>query len=302
MFGLPPLLVSALLVAWDGGPQPADGMEAVRQFYAAADYESALAEIEELSALERPADAAEFGRYRALCLIALGRMGDAETAIEQVLRLNPSYQPAEEEAPRVRSAYASVRARVLPQLTRAAYGDAKAAYDRRDYATATAGFDRTIALLDMLESADPTLGDLRTLASGFLDLSRAATVAAAPAPQPEPVASSPVAPPPVAAPPIAEPVPDAELTTSPPVVVAQPLPAWNPAFFGTQYQSEFRGAVEVTIDERGRVTEARIVEPIHPAYDLQLLEAARAWRYEPARLGQQPVASVKRVDVVLRPR
>lgn len=88
----------------------------------------------------------------------------------------------------------------------------------------------------------------------------------------------------------------------PPVVVQQLLPPWNPSAFGTQFQSEFRGAIEVTIDERGIVTSAHIVEPIHPVYDPQLLEAATRWRYEPARRGGEPVVSVKRVDIVLRPR
>jgi hypothetical protein len=70
--------------------------------------------------------------------------------------------------------------------------------------------------------------------------------------------------------------------------------------FGTQL--EFRGAIEVTIDEAGAVTAARTIERIHPFYDPLLLEAAKGWRYEPARLDGQPVVSVKRVDVVLRPR
>jgi hypothetical protein len=45
-----------------------------------------------------------------------------------------------------------------------------------------------------------------------------------------------------------------------------------------------------------------MIEPIHPAYDPELVEAAKAWRYDPARRDGQPVVSIKRVDVVLRPR
>jgi outer membrane biosynthesis protein TonB len=86
------------------------------------------------------------------------------------------------------------------------------------------------------------------------------------------------------------------------VAISQVLPPWNPASFGSQYQSEFRGAVEVTIDENGAVSAAKIIEPIHPVYDPLVIEAATRWRYVPARLDGKPVASTKRVDVILRPR
>lgn len=325
------LLVVTLLLSGGGQAQP-DALEPVRQLYASAEYESALLALERLPADDAPTEGLERQRYRALCLMALGRTAEAEKVIEQVLSIDPEYQADEQDPPRVRSAYATVRARVLPQVARATYTDAKAAYDRRDYQTATSGFTRAIELLGLMESADPALGDLRTLASGFLDLSRAAAKPAPPPAPPEPVptpastsapalATSAPAPvtgapapatstpaPATSAPlpttsaepaPAAAPPPDRE---APPVVIAQPLPAWNPSSFGSQYQSEFRGAIEVTIDERGRVSAAKIVEPVHPAYDFQLLEAARDWRYEPARRGGQPVISIKRVDIVLRPR
>lgn len=289
------LLVAAL--ALGAVQSAADSLENARQLYASADYESSLAALERLPAATAPREATEIQRYRALCLLALGREADAVLAIEQIVRLDPSYRPGDDEAPRLRALYASVSARVLPQVARAVYADAKTAYDRREHETAAAGFARTLALLDSLESMDPTLADLRTLASGFADLSRAAMAPPAPATPPEPVAPTPDTTPPPAPPP-----PQREEPTTPPVALEQQLPPWNPAAFGSQFQSEFRGAVEVMIDERGLVTSARIVEAVHPAYDLQLLEAARAWRYDPARRGGEAIASVKRVDVVLRPR
>ena len=54
-------------------------------------------------------------------------------------------------------------------------------------------------------------------------------------------------------------------------------------------RAEFRGAIEVDIDERGLVVGAEIAEPIHPLYDGLLLRAARDWQYEPARRNGQPV-------------
>lgn len=292
------LLVVTLLFSGGGQAQP-DALEPVRQLYASAEYESALAALERISSEDAPAEGIESRRYRALCLMALGRTAEAETIIEQVVNMDPAYQADEQDPPRVRSAYAAARERVLPQVARAAYADAKAAYDRREFEKATSGFIRTIELLDLLESADPALRDLMTLASGFQDLSRAAATPAPPAAPPAPSEPSPAA---EATPPAAAAPPGPDLPGTPPVVIEQDLPPWNPAAFGSQFQSEFRGAVEVTIDERGMVTAARIIEPVHPAYDPELLEASRQWRYEPARRGGQPVISIKRVDIVLRPR
>jgi tetratricopeptide (TPR) repeat protein len=303
MIELAPLLVAASVALAAVQPAASDSLDSVRQLYASADYESALATLERLPPTTAPVvEATEIARYRALCLIALGRTADAELALEQIVRINPSYQPDEQEAPRLRSTYASVRARVVPQVAKTQYAEAKAAYDRREYETASTGFAQTIALVDSLESADPTLGDLRTLATGFADLSRAAIQAAAGTAPRAPAATNPVASPAIAAPVPAAPEPAGDVPLMPPVVVQQLLPPWNPSAFGTQFQSEFRGAIEVTIDERGIVTSAHIVEPIHPVYDPQLLEAATRWRYEPARRGGEPVVSVKRVDIVLRPR
>ncbi|MGE3885124.1 MAG: hypothetical protein AB7H81_01700 [Vicinamibacterales bacterium] len=45
----------------------------------------------------------------------------------------------------------------------------------------------------------------------------------------------------------------------------------------------------------------RVLEPIHPAYDPQLLAAAKAWKCLPARRNRKPIVSTRRVDVVLRP-
>jgi TonB family protein len=300
MTGLGGVLFIALLATGVAQPPEPDPLDAVRQLYASADYESALTALERLPPDGTPATVVEVQRYRALCLIALGRTADAEQVIEQIVRIDPSYQPDEQEAPRIRAAFASVRARILPLVARAHYADAKAAYERRDFEAAASAFERTIAIIDTVESDDPALVDLRTIARGFGDLSRAAVAAAVPAPAraPEPAPAEP-APPPT---PEAEAKTDSTDTPTGPVVIQQTMPPWNPAWFGSQYQSEFRGAVEVTIDEQGVVTAARIVEPVHPAYDPQLLDAATGWRYEPARRGGQPVLSVKRVDIVLRPR
>lgn len=289
------ILISLALAAAQAPPP--DSVEAARQQYASADYESALATLDRLPAPAAPDAAAEVERYRALCLMALGRTSDAEVAIERIVRNNPSYQLDEQEPPRVRAAFASVRTRVLPDVARAMYTDAKAAYDRKDYPGAVTAFQRTLVVVDSVESADPALRDLRTLASGFLDLSRAAMP-----PPPIPAAVPAVTVAPSASPTDQERTAPAAESETGPEVLQQELPPWNPAWLRAQFESELRGAVEVVIDETGAVTSARIAEPVHPAYDQQLVAAAARWRYRPATRNGKPVVSTKRVVVVLRPR
>jgi tetratricopeptide (TPR) repeat protein len=292
------LLIAALWLGQEQA-QPTDPLLVLRQLYAAADYEAALAEAERLAGNADDSRRLDLERYRALCYLALGRVDRAEAAIEHVFRTDPAYEPDEEEPPRVRAAFASVRVRVLPEVVRATYAEAKAHYERKQYADAISGFERALGILDSIESSDPALADLRTLTTGFLDLSRAASALAASAP---PVTPAPSEPSPPSEPPPPAPTPTSIGEAVPPVAISQVLPPWNPASFGSQYQSEFRGAVEVTIDENGAVVAAKIVEPIHPAYDPLMIEAATRWRYVPARLDGRPVASTKRVDVILRPR
>src|SRR5438034_772195 len=70
-------------------------------------------------------------------------------------------------------AVAPIAARQAP-VSSDTFADAKSAFDRKDLTTAAAGFDRVIALLDDGDVEDPTLADLRTLATGFRDLTHAA--------------------------------------------------------------------------------------------------------------------------------
>src|SRR5439155_1848294 len=89
--------------------------------------------------------------YRAFCLLALGRNGDAEQAIESVVMADPFYQPSDADvSPRVRTAFKDVRHRVLPTVVQDRYTIAKAAYDRKEFAVAEKGFKQ---VLDVL--ADP---------------------------------------------------------------------------------------------------------------------------------------------------
>ncbi len=113
----------------------------------------------------------EIDRYRVLCLMALGRASEADKVIESIVSNDPFYQPAAADAaPRVRAAFSSVRQRMLPGVARSLYIDAKAAFDRKAYPEAAGALEKTLKVIDNIEGAGRAdLGDLRVLASGFLD-------------------------------------------------------------------------------------------------------------------------------------
>src|SRR6186713_160593 len=111
-----------------------------RDLYASARYDEALAVLNDL----RPADSGttvadrkSIEQYRSLCLLALGRGTEAESAIAAVVTADPLFVPGEAEAsPRVRAAFSDVRQKLLPEIASLRYAAAKAAYDRKEYASA----------------------------------------------------------------------------------------------------------------------------------------------------------------------
>jgi TonB family protein len=92
-----------------------------------------------------------------------------------------------------------------------------------------------------------------------------------------------------------EPVPQPAAATAaspvpaivPPVAIKQDLPRWNPNDAMARDASD--GAIRVQIDAAGRVTGATMERPIHPLFDVLMVEAAKAWRYRPAMRNGQPV-------------
>ena len=73
--------------------------------------------------------------------------------------------PDESDAsPRVRSAFADVRRRMLPAIIQQQYAQAKAAFDRKDFGAAANGFSQVlVALADpevATEAQRPPLSDL----------------------------------------------------------------------------------------------------------------------------------------------
>jgi TonB family protein len=296
------ILVTASMVVALAAPahaQVRDGREnplsAARDLYVSARYDEALAVLNGLQPTTDGggSDRKSIEQYRSLCLLALGRGSEAESAIAAVVTADPLFMPGEAEAsPRVRAAFSDVRQRLLPEIASLRYAAAKAAYDRKDYASAEERFRELVTLLNDPQLAN-RLNDMRTLAAGFVDLA-----AAAAAPPPEAKKTEPPAPAPA---PVerAEPKPMHVWTSDepgvvPPVALRQEVPRVPVAITS---QTRERGLLEVMIDEQGRVVGLTVRVSIHPMYDSLLISAAREWRYKPATVGGVPVKFRKMIQV-----
>lgn len=302
-----PRVCSALaLIVIAGAPLGAqESLSAARDLYASASYDEALAM---LNRLQPAGDAADdrraINQYRAFCLLALGRVPEAERAIEAVVAAQPSYHPSDDDAsPRLRATFGDVRRRLLPGIIQQRYAGAKASFERKDYSAAAEGFGNVVDLLAdpdvAVAASQPPLSDLRTLAAGFRDLSVGAAAppqraAAAPggAPLPDPLPE-----PPRPAPPALPAVFGAtDANVVPPTVVRQGLPPLPSIAFKTG-----EGLLAVVVDEKGGVESVSMLESVHPTFDGQIVEAARAWRYKPATLNGVPVRFRRIVQIKLAP-
>jgi hypothetical protein len=268
-----------------------------RDLYASARYDEALTVLNGLRASES-ADRKSVEQYRSLCLLALGRASEAESAIAAVITADPTYQPGETDAsPRVRSTFTEVRRRLLPDIATARYVAAKSTYDRREWADAEEQFRLVLDLIDDPDTGG-RLADLRVLTIGFLELSAKAAEPPPPppAPAPEPAPAPAPAPAPVA-PALPEPgriytMEDAGV--QPPTAVRQEIPKVPASVIPL---ARPRGLFELVIDEQGRVVSMAMRGSIHPAYDSQLLLAARDWKYQPSTFNGHPVKFRKLIQI-----
>ncbi len=83
----------------------------------------------------------------------------------------------------------------------------------------------------------------------------------------------------------------------PPVAVAQSVSGWWGAM-GEPAAGTPLGAIDVVVDESGRVVDARIYQSANRVYDAVLLESVKQWRYRPATKDGRPV-KYRRVTGVL---
>jgi TonB family protein len=263
-----------------------DPLQAVRDLYASAAYEDALSAVGKFDVAD-PSPEAE--QYRVFCLVALGRVAEADQAVERLLTARPEYHPDSAQAsPRIQALFAQVRQRVGPALVKRMYQRARAAMERKDRDSAVAEFEAMLRMADDPDvRPDPAMAELKELGSGFLELSRnmPASAPAVPATPPGSPAAAAAAPRPS--------------TIIPPVVIQQRLPRWIPD--PSSRSKQFSGAVRVQISAEGKVVSAEIVRSLHPAYDQLLLRAARDWLYHPGRRDGVDIASEKTVEVSLLP-
>jgi hypothetical protein len=286
------ICASALLisVAFPVTTYAADtSLAAARDLYVSASYDDALAMLGTLSNGSRSIEERQsIDLYRTLCLFALGKSADADRVIEAMLLRDPLYRARDEElSPRVENAFQSARRRVLPSVIQQKYGEAKAAFDKQDWATASSGFSEVLKAIgdpDIAGSAGaPPLSDIKTLASGFRDL---AVKSVPPPPAPKPVEAKPVVRPVKAF------YTSDDRDVLPPVAVVQRVPKY-PA----NVTRPLQGVVQFVIDENGAVQTPTMPVSIDMSYDGMVISAAKKWQYTPAMLDGKPVKYMKRLTI-----
>jgi hypothetical protein len=281
--------------------QPASSLDAARELYASADYRRALEMLDRLAAADstRP-ERPSIDLYRAFCLIALERAGEADEAIVAMITRDLLYRPADAEVPpRLRPMFSDKRRVVLPGVIQKRYERAKTAYEKSDYKAAADGFTQVLSALSdpeiAREASRPPLADLRVLSVGFKDLAvRALTPSPAAAPAPAPPSPAATAASGVDAPKPVRIFDSNDLDVVPPVSVKQDIPrVQRPVLV------ERTGVLFIVIDERGGVESAIITEPLDRTYDSTVLAAARTWTYQPAMRNGVPVKYRKRIQLTL---
>jgi TonB family protein len=220
-----------------------------------------------------------------------------------MVNTDPFYRPSESQTPpRVLSVFQDTRKALLPSIVQRTYAEAKTAFERKD-PQAAAQFDRVLKLID-----DPDMqgvaqmADLRTVVSGFRDLSQARGT-----PPPPAAAPATLGPQSVRLPAAAD-APDRTDATPgrapagfiPPVVISQRIPPWTPPA-SVDARLGLRGSIRIVIDEKGRVDSATLEQSVHPLYDDRLLAIARTWKYKPATLNGIPTPSSKIVEIQVQP-
>lgn len=282
----------ALLVVLLAGLSPAavraqDPLARAKDFYSAAAYEDAL---QVLNQLQIKAPTAEGSAYQVYCLLALGRSDEAKVAIERLVRIDPVYRPSDADAsPRVRAFFDQVRRPLIPDIVRQTYAKGKDAFYKKDMTTASSAFDRVVRLLDDMDvSENEEMADLRTLAGGFRELSKAAPAPPPPTPMVSAQRETAVTGARPASPLSPQVFGPEHADVTRPVPVARTVPRWRPVNV-TEERLELQGSIELIISEAGTVQQTKVTRSIHPRYDPVLLQAARDWTFRPAMRNGVPV-------------
>lgn len=311
------IIAGMLLFAAPAGLGSQDLLNAARDQYASAAYEDALSTLSRMDATVTPEVARQAEEYRAFCLYALGRTGEAESIAESMIRREPLLRlEAADASPRLESMFTDVRRRLLPSLIRERYRMARAAVDQKTFDAAEAPLTeahRMIAEAERIGVKDDGLSDLNVLVDGFLQLIRsnadqklaAQPVVAAAAPAPAAIRRA--VPERADAPPEATPaagtiVPHvysaADEGVAPPVAIEQRMPAMTTEMQQVARAVKTRGMMDIVVDESGRVVDVSIRQSLNPTIDALIVRSARTWRYRPARKDGAPVRYLKTLLLV----
>ncbi len=281
-------LVVASVFAGPAIAQPPPDLQRIRALYEGASYEDAMRALEaaEDTPIMRGEQHQLLLQYRALCQLALDRQSDAEKTVEQILSANPLHQPAPEVPPRLLTVFERVRARIVPALIQEQYAAAKTLFDNRQFVEAASGFERVVQLgSSVARSERDGIGDLSTLASGFLELSRARAAEASPD---RTGAANHV-------------FTSLDQDVAPPVPIRQDMPPWRPPprrALAAGSANVRQGSLDLLIGPTGDVQDAVITTSVDPRYDAALAQAAKGWKYRPAM--KNGVAVNYRRTVIIR--
>ncbi len=325
------LIAGLVLVATQVGVLAQDSLTAAKDLYASAAYEDALSTLTRLTegGGAAPDIARQVDEYRAFCLYALGRTGEAESVAETMIRRDPMMKlDSPDVSPRLEVMFSTVRKRLLPSLIRERFKTARTALEQKNLKEAEpqlAEAKLMIADAEKLAIKDEGLADLSVLVDGFLQLVRStadqrqatAQPAAANVPQESPAVTGPVAPAntprrteaaPAPAPRRTESAPAAasaprvytvdDVGVVPPAVINQRMPAMTPDLVRITKAMNTSAVVEVVIDEKGDVVDATIIKSVNTSFDNIVISAARRWKYRPALKDGVAVRYVKTLILV----
>jgi TonB family protein len=172
------LIAGLVLVAAQVGTGAQDSLSAAKDLYASAAYEDALSTLTRLTAGggAAPEIARQVDEYRAFCLYALGRTGEAESVAETMIRREPMMKlDSPDVSPRLEVMFATVRKRLLPSLIRERFKTARTALEQKNLKEAEPQLVEAklmIADAEKLAIKDDGLADLSVLVDGFLQLVR----------------------------------------------------------------------------------------------------------------------------------
>ena len=331
------LIAALALVAAQVGLGAQDSLTAAKDLYASAAYEDALSTLTRLTegGGAAPDVARQVDEYRAFCLYALGRTGEAESVAETMIRRDPMMKlDSPDVSPRLEVMFSTVRKRLLPSLIRERFKTARTALEQKNLSEAEpqlAEAKLMIADAEKLAIKDEGLADLSVLVDGFLQLVRStadqrqatAQAAAATVPQESPAVMPPAprrteaapaaaprrteavpAPAPRRTEPVSAPASAARVYTVddvgivPPTVINQRMPAMTPDLVRITKAMNTSAVVEIVIDEKGDVVDANIIKSVNTSFDSIVITAARRWKYRPALKDGVPVRYVKTLILV----